>query len=76
MKSGTIAIAGSIAAPTFAAGPVTAIATAKAHQRPVAESRLDRSRDAQGVRHVDKSLDKSRDTSKDRSDFSPDPRDW
>lgn len=72
MKSRTIAIAGTIAALTFTAGPLTAIATASAHQRPAAETRLDRSRDATGTRHADKSIDRSRD----RGDYSPDPRDF
>lgn len=72
MKSRTIAIASSIAALTFTAGPLTAIATANAHQRAAAETRLDRSRDATGARHTDKSIDKSRD----RGDYTPDPRDY
>jgi Ni/Co efflux regulator RcnB len=72
MKSRTIAIGGSIAALAFAAGPVTAVAAAKAQHRPAAESQLDRSRDATGVRHVDKSVDKS----KDRADYSTDRRDF
>jgi Ni/Co efflux regulator RcnB len=71
MKSRTIAIAGSIAALTFAAGPVTAYATAKSHHRPATQSQLDRSRDVRGVRHVDKSPDKSTD----RVDNSRDLRD-
>jgi Ni/Co efflux regulator RcnB len=72
MKSRTLAIAGSIAALTFVAGPLTAVATAKAHQRPVAELRLDRSRDVKGAPHVDKSVDKSRD----RGDNTRDLRDF
>jgi hypothetical protein len=71
MKSRTIAIAGSFAALAFAAGPITAIAAAQTNHRPAVETRIDRSRDAKGVRHVDR----SRDTSKPRADFSPDPRD-
>ena len=71
MKSRTIAIAGSIAALMFAAAPVTAVAATKAHRHPATESRLDRSRDASGVRHVDKSPDNSRD----RADNSRDLRD-
>jgi hypothetical protein len=70
MRSRTIAIAGSIAALSFAAAPVTAIAASKAHDRPTTTSRLDRSRDSSGVRHVDKtSVDKgSTDTSRDLRD--------
>ena len=68
MKSRTIAIAGSVAALAFAAAPITAVAATKAHHRPATESRLDRSRDASGVRHVDKSPD----SSKDRADNSRD----
>jgi hypothetical protein len=71
MRSKTIAIAGSIAALTFAAAPVTAIAATKAPHRPASESRLDRSRDVSGVRHVDKSPDKS----KDRADNARDAGD-
>jgi len=71
MKSRTIAIAGSIAALAFAAAPITAVAATKAHHRPAVESRLDRSRDASGVRHTDKSPDPS----KDRADNSRDIRD-
>ena len=72
MKSRTIAIAGSIAALTFAAAPVTAVAATKANHRPATELKLDRSRDASGVRHTDKSPDNS----KDRADNSRDVRDW
>jgi hypothetical protein len=59
MNSRKIAIAGSIAALAFAAAPVTAIAATQSHERPAGQSQLDRSRDAKGVRHVDKSVDKS-----------------
>jgi hypothetical protein len=69
MKSRTIAIAGSIAALTLAAAPVTAIAATKSHHRPATQTQLDRSRDAKGVRHVDNS------PSKDRADSSRDLRD-
>lgn len=72
MKSRTIAITGSVAALAFAAGPITAVATAQPNHRPAVESRIDRSRDAKGVRHVDR----SRDSSKTHADTSPDPRDW
>lgn len=70
MKSRTIAIAGSIAALTFASAPVTAFAAPKAPHRPatVTESRLDRSKDASGVRHADKSADKSKDRGEDSRD--------
>jgi hypothetical protein len=59
MTSRTIAIAGSIAALSFAAAPVTAIAAAKSHDRPATQSRIDRSRDASGLRHNDSSPDRS-----------------
>jgi hypothetical protein len=71
MKSRTIAIAGSLAALAFAAGPVTATAAAQANHRPAVESRIDRSRDATGVRPVDKSSD----AGKRGSDYSRDLRD-
>jgi hypothetical protein len=71
MKSRTIAIAGSIAALAFAGAPVSAIAATQAHHRPATESRVDRSRDATGVRHIDKSADNS----KDHADSSPDVSD-
>ena len=67
MKSRTIAVAGSIAALAFASAPVTAIAATHSHHKPAT---LDRSRDASGVRHVDKSVDKS------MRDNSRDIRDW
>ena len=68
MKSRTIAIAGSIAALAFASAPVTAIAATKSNHKPAAQ--LDRSRDASGVRHFDKSVDKN------KLDPSRDIRDW
>lgn len=71
MKSRTITIACSIAALTFAAVPVGAIAAANAPHRPAAESRVDRSRDSGGVRHTDKSADNR----KDHADNSPDVSD-
>jgi hypothetical protein len=71
MKSRTIAIAGSVAALAFAAAPVSAFAASHAHHRPVTESRLDHSRDVNGVRHTDKSPDNN----KDRADDSRDLRD-
>jgi hypothetical protein len=66
MKSRAAAIAGSIVAVAFAATPVTAFAATAPHHRPATESRLDRSRDARGLRHADQ----SRDASKDRVDDS------
>jgi hypothetical protein len=71
MKSRTIAVAGSVAALAFAAAPVSAIAASHPHHPPATESRLDRSRDASGTRHTDK----SQDNSKDRADNSRDVRD-
>jgi hypothetical protein len=81
MRSRTIAIAGSITALMFAAAPVTAVAATKAHHRPATESRLDRSRDAKGVRHTDKVADDSKDRAdksldKSPADSSRDVRDW
>ncbi len=52
MKSRTIAIAGSIAALSFAALPVAGAAAATHHAKPTASS-IDRSRDRHGVRHAD-----------------------
>lgn len=66
MKSRTIAVATSIAALAFASAPITAVAAAKSNHKPETQ-RVDRSRDASGVRHLDKSsfdkssFDKSRD---------------
>ena len=72
MRARRIAIAGSIAALSLAAVPV-AQATSTPHHKAV-ESRVDRSRDANGVRHVDKSRDSSRDMSS--RDGSRDIRDF
>jgi hypothetical protein len=55
MRARRIAIAGSIAALSFAAVPVAQAASTR-HLKAV-ESRVDRSRDANGVRHVDRSRD-------------------
>ena len=69
MKTKTLAIAGSIAALSFAAAPVAAIA-ATSHQPARTVSQLDRSRDARGVRHVDRTPDRASSidrTSTDRS---------
>jgi hypothetical protein len=67
MRSRTIAIAGSIAALSFAAAPVAAVAATTHH--PSTAARVDTSRDASGVRHVDRTPDKSSaDTSRDTRD--------
>jgi hypothetical protein len=58
MRSRTLAIAGSIAALTFAATPVAAVAATTHHGTPAVQT--DRSRDAHGVRHVDRSPDRDR----------------
>jgi hypothetical protein len=71
MKSRTIAIAGSIAALAFAGAPLSAVAATKADHRPATESKLDRSRDASGIRHTDKSSDNG----ENRADNSRDVRD-
>lgn len=69
MKSRTMAIAASIAALSFAAAPVAAFAASSQHGS-TTQSRVDRSRDASGARHVDKSPDRSRaDTTQDKRDF-------
>ena len=62
MRSRTIAIAGSIAALSFAATPIAAVA-ATTHHTAASAARVDRSRDSRDVRHVDKTRDTSRDTS-------------
>lgn len=62
MKSRTIAIAGSIAALAFASAPVAAIAATTGPEKPAGELRIDRSRDASGDHHLDRSkADGSRD---------------
>jgi Ni/Co efflux regulator RcnB len=65
LKSRTIAIAGSIAALSFAAVPVAQAATP--HHNGARAARVDTSRDARGDRHSDRTPDR---TSRDRS--SPD----
>lgn len=68
MKSRTIAIAGSIAALSFAAAPVAAIAATPHHAKPSAV-RVDHSRDSSGVRHLDRTPDRRNlDTSRDIRD--------
>ena len=63
----TIALAGSIAALSFAAVPIAQAAIP--HEKPGVETRLDRSRDARHVRHVDRSRDtRSLDHSRDIRD--------
>lgn len=58
MRSKTIAIAGSIAALSFAAAPVGAVA-ATTHQHHAPAASVDRSRDVRGVRHVDRTPDRN-----------------
>jgi hypothetical protein len=58
MRSRIIAIAGSIAALTFAAAPVAAVAATSQHSGTHA-ARVDRSRDIRDVRHVDRSPDRT-----------------
>jgi Ni/Co efflux regulator RcnB len=55
MRSRTIAIATSIAALSFAAVPIAQAATSTHHAAKTVN--VDRSRDASGVRHVDRSPD-------------------
>jgi hypothetical protein len=70
MKTKILAVAGSIAALSFAAAaPVAAVAATTHHAAPAAGSRLDRSRDARGVRHTDKSPDNSRDRAENSRDI-------
>ena len=57
MRSRKIAIVGSIAALTFAATPVAAVAATTHHGTPTV--RTDRSLDTRDVRHVDRTPDKS-----------------
>ena len=78
MRSKTIAITASLAALSFAAAPVAAVAATPHHHR-ASETRIDRSRDVRGVRHVDRtpdrhSADNSRDT-RHSTDNSRDTRD-
>jgi Ni/Co efflux regulator RcnB len=56
-KSRTLAVAGSVAALSFAAVPIAQAATT--HHHPTA-ARVDASRDAKGVRHVDRTPDRTR----------------
>ena len=66
-KSRTIALAGSIAALSFAAVPIAQAATT--HHAPARTARVDASRDASGARHVDRTPDRnSADTSRDMLD--------
>jgi len=68
MKTKRLAIAGSIAALSFAAAPVAAVAATSHHAAPSA-ARVDRSRDVRGVRHVDRTPDRtSADNSRDIRD--------
>ncbi len=68
MRTRAFAVAGTIAALSFAAAPIAAQADSPSHHDKSKIERVDRSRDAQGVRHVDtKSVDKrSVDTHRDR----------
>jgi hypothetical protein len=65
LKSRTIAIAGSIAALSFAAAPIAAAATP--HHTPSRAASVDASRDTTGVRHLDRSPDRTDRSSVDRS---------
>ena len=56
MRSRTLAIVGSIAALTFAATPVAAVAATIHHDTPAV--RTDRSRDIRGVIHLDRTPDR------------------
>jgi Ni/Co efflux regulator RcnB len=58
MRSKTIAIVGSIAALTFAATPVAAVAATTHHGTPAAHT--DRSRDAHGVRDAGRTPDRGK----------------
>jgi hypothetical protein len=67
LKSRTIAIAGSIAALSFAAVPIAQAATP--HHKPPGAARVDASRDPSGARHFDRTPDRNRkDTSRDIRD--------
>jgi hypothetical protein len=68
MRSRTIAIAGSIAALSFAAVPI-AQAASSTHYPATTAARVDHSRDAARAHHVDKTPDKTNaDRSVDRRD--------
>ena len=58
MRSRKFAILGSIAALTFAATPVAAVA-ATTHHSDAQAVRVDRSRDIRGVRHADRTPDRA-----------------
>lgn len=74
MKSRTIAIVGSIAALTFAAAPLSAVAATK-HHNTKPPARVDRSRDLREVRHADKSPDAKSGADSRSADTSRDVRD-
>jgi hypothetical protein len=77
MRSRPIAIAGSIAALSFAAAPIAQAASTTHHPATTA-ARVDLSRDASGTRHIDKTPDpRSADNSRDRgtADTSVDKHD-
>jgi hypothetical protein len=71
MKRRTIAIASSIAALSFAAAPIAqAASSAHPSRHAGSESLVDRSRDASGVRHADRSTDeRGADIQRDSLDF-------
>ena len=66
LKSRTIAIAGSIAALSFAAAPVAAVA-ATTHHGTATAVRTDRSLDSRDGRHVDRTPDRADRTGADSS---------
>ena len=66
LKSRTIAIAGSIAALSLAAGPVAAVA-ATTHHGTATPARTDRSLDSRDARHVDRTRDRADPTGADGS---------
>jgi Ni/Co efflux regulator RcnB len=68
MRTKTIAIAGSIAALSFAAAPVAAVA-ASTHHGHESAAHVDRSRDIHGVKHAERTPDRhSQDKSRDARD--------
>jgi hypothetical protein len=73
LKSKTVAIAGSIAALSFAAAPIAQAATA--HHAPSRAVRVDASRDAKGVRHLDRTPDRNDRPDPTSKDISRDVRD-
>lgn len=67
MKTKAIALAASVAALSFAAVPIAQAASSSTHRAHI-ESRIDRSRDVSGKKHVEPTRDRTPDLSRDLHD--------